>query len=194
MWHSVAYLDLLDLCYVMSACHVRVLVYCAPCMQHERHTSSTKPFSQTHVPTTRAQNDKVECHLSKSRLLRTRHCDEDTIMTSSRTKVSGESVAKVRKSSSSCFILMSLMHPATTRPGSLLLGEPAGEPQNPFGLLVCLRCHLLFFFYRGFRGCRDVWFVLVMLLIFPFLSLFLTLLGMFILSVFCLSFVWLPVG
>lgn len=33
-----------------------------------------------------------------------------------------------------------------------------------------------------------------MLPFFPFLSLFLTLLGMFILSVFCLSFAWLPVG
>lgn len=186
-------MDLLDLCYVMSACHVRVLVYCAPCMQHERHTSSTKPFSQAHVPTTRAQNDKVECHLSKSRLLRTRHCDEDTIMTSSRTKVSGESVAKVRKSSSSCFILMSLMHPATTRPGSLLLGEPAGEPQNPFGLLVCLRCHLLFFLLSRFPWMQRC------LVCFGYASFlpvfyFFTLLGMFILSVFCLSFAWLPVG
>lgn len=109
-------------------------------------------------------------------------------MTSSRTKVSGESVAKVRKSSSSCFILMSLMHPATTRPGSLLLGEPAGEPQNPFGLLVCLRCHLLFFLLSRFPWMQRCLVCFGYASYLPVFIPFFTLLGMFILSVFCLSF------
>lgn len=44
---------------------------------------------------------------------RTRHCDDETIMTSSLTRVSGESEVKERKSSSSCFILVCFINLST---------------------------------------------------------------------------------
>lgn len=70
---------------------------------------------------------------------RTRHCEDDTIMTSSLTRVSGESEAKERKSSSSCFILPSVTHPATPSPVTTTL-HTRHHPRHPHHYSCCNYC------------------------------------------------------